>query len=112
MRPKPAYYSVFAIKDGTIVFAMQTRKPPKNSLDRGQCIDEDGIHRWFITNKESYTQCPDREVIIRHLAVAGRLNTRRSSRELLFPRLDQLEEKIDALQQQLDRIELLLADVK
>jgi len=41
--------------------------------------------------------------------LANRLNTRRALRELILPELKALQESIDSLREQLDRIEKLMA---
>ncbi|MEE8153890.1 MAG: hypothetical protein V3T53_02900 [Phycisphaerales bacterium] len=46
MRTKPAYYTVFALKDGTVMSAVQTRKPLKAQLRPRERVDVDGIWRW------------------------------------------------------------------
>ena len=80
MRQRPAYYAVFGLKDGTIFGALQTRKPLKKSLHPGERIDEDGVYRWFVYKANKFQNLSDREVIMRHVGMAGRLNTRRAIR--------------------------------
>ena len=54
-------------------------------------IDEDGIYRWFIYRANNFQDLSDRERILRHAGMAGRLNTRRAIRELVLPRVEAME---------------------
>ncbi len=110
MRPKTAYYWVWALKDGTIVWANQTRKPSKGTPDAAR-IDEDGIYRWTIEKTENFARISDWGKAAWHGAVANRLNLKRLIREEVQSRLDSLGAQLDDLAQSLGRIEQKLNEV-
>lgn len=105
MRRKPAYYLTYGLKDGTITAVLQTRKPLKKSLRRGEKIDEDGVYRTYVHECSDYQDLEDRHYVTRHVALAGRLNTRRAIRELVLPRLDEIASQLEAINQRLDKLE-------
>lgn len=104
MKTKPAYYTVFDLKDGTITSAVQTRKPLKSQLRPRERVDVDGIWRSYKWTAKNFYGEQDRKVIISQLAMAGRLNTRRAIHELVEPRVERIEMKLEMLTKQLERI--------
>jgi len=106
-KPRPTYYTVHALRDGTIWFAIQTRKPKKSGNVAPQ-IDEDGVHDWYVDEDEP-NRLSDWGKGLRHGAVANRLNTRRAIREQVEPKLDELLRLVGELGERLSRVEQLLA---
>ncbi|MFA9476951.1 hypothetical protein ACERK3_01465 [Phycisphaerales bacterium AB-hyl4] len=107
MRTRPAHYVAFGLKDGTVFGALQTRKPLKKSLRKGENIDPDGVYRFHMYDhtRDLPANLPDRDWIIQNTGIAGRLNTRRALRDLVLPKLDELQREVDTLTSQLTRIE-------
>jgi len=105
MRVRKAYYSVHALRDGTIWLAFENRKPTRHKRCREARIDEDGIHDWFFTEKEEeVNRLSDWGKGVFHTSVAMCLNMRRITREHVTTRLDRIEESIAGLQEQLGQI--------
>lgn len=105
MRVRKAYYSVHALRDGTIWLAFETRKPRRRKHCREPKIDEDGIHRWLFTEKEEeVNRLSDWGKGVFYTSVATCLNMRRITREHVTTRLDRIEERIAGLQEQLGQV--------
>ncbi|MEX1098003.1 MAG: hypothetical protein WED34_18315 [Planctomycetales bacterium] len=98
-----AYYSAHSLRDGTIWFAVQTRKPRKSRHFTPK-IDEDGIHRWFIDEDEPQG-ISDWGKAVRHGAVANHLNAKRLVRQQVEPKLNELLRLIGELGERLAKIE-------
>ena len=83
MKPGPVYYSVHALKDETIWFAVPTRKPRKTKNSPAPNIDEDGIHNWYLekTNDDEPSGLTDWGKALRHVCVAMTLNVKRIIRQ-------------------------------
>lgn len=95
---KPAYYSVHALRDGTIWFAAQVRKPPKNKKPK---IDEDGVCRWFLDETEP-CRLSDSGKSVRHTAVAVALNTKKLIRDRVEKKLDLILKRLDDISERLE----------
>jgi len=105
MKAKLTHYEVHALKDGCVLLAVPTRKP--SSRTRGGeavRIDEDGIHQTHVIALDTFTQGIPEVSRMAHAAIAGRLNTRRAIRDLVHPRLDQLEQRLERIEAKLDRL--------
>ena len=105
MRKRKAYYTVFALRDGTIHAVSQTRKPRKSSARPRPRIDEDGVHTWYMDNMVSAKDIAEWMRGSYHSTVATCLNTKRIVRERVESRLDEADERMGAMQEQLDRME-------
>ena len=105
MRFLPVYYSVFALKDGTVITPLPTRKPRKTKYSRAPKIDEEGIWRWYLEKRERLDDVPDRFWTAFVVNVGTCLNVKRIVRQRVESRLDSLNERLDAMRSQLDRIE-------
>lgn len=102
-RPKKIYWSAHALRDGTIVLAMPTRKPRKTAHETPS-IDEDGIWRWFDDEADTGTYNDVRKTIW-FCAVTNCLNTKRIVRQQVEDKLVKVLDRLEAMQAQLDRIE-------
>jgi hypothetical protein len=101
-KKRPAYYSVHALRDGTIWFAVQGRKPSKKGKP---IIDEDGIYQWFLDEAHS-ASLADWGKCLRLSAVAMSLNTKRIVRQQVETKLELILEKLVSIEQRLNRLEL------
>jgi hypothetical protein len=104
------YSWTYGFHDGAVVGVFPDRKPTEKKLkDDGLKIDEDGVFResfydptyWHKWEPEKRTKLGE--------VLANRMNTRRALRELVLPELNAMQESIDSLREQLDRVEKLLA---
>lgn len=102
-KPRPAYYSAHALRDGTIWFAMQTPKPRKTRHSTPE-IDADGIHNWYV-DEEELDRLTEWAKALRHGAVANCLNTKRIVRQQVEPKLDELLRQVSELNDRLARLE-------
>lgn len=100
---KKAYFSAHALRDGTIVLAIPTRKPRKTRYETPS-IDEDGIWRWYVDdgNTGSYN---DVGKTVWLCSVSNCLNTRRIVRQQVEDKLVKVLDRLEAVQAQLDRME-------
>lgn len=105
-RRRPTYYHVSCLRDLTVLGAYPVRKPTPHMLKRDRRrIDEDNVCAEFETagdnlrdvNNDTRTRFQD--------IVANALNVRRAIRELVLPRLLELESQVADLRARLDRIE-------
>jgi hypothetical protein len=105
VRVRKTYYSVHALRDGTIWLAFETRKPMRRKRCREPKIDEDGVHSWFLTEKEEEVdRLSDWGKGVFHTSVAVGLNMRRITREHVTTRLDRIEKRMAGLQEQLGQV--------
>ena len=111
MRLRKVYYTVFALKDGTVLFARPTRKPHRRRGSRGPRIDEEGICQWFPEKWERFDQMPDRVWTAFQSVVGTCLNTKRIIRtrvesrfDVLDQKLKEMGERLESLERRLDRI--------
>jgi hypothetical protein len=109
-RHRMVYSWTYGFHDGAVVGVFPDRKPTEKKLkDDGLKIDEDGVFResfydptyWHKWEPEKRTKLGE--------VLANRMNTRRALRELVLPELNAMQESIDSLREQLDRVEKLLA---
>jgi len=104
-RDGKSYFKVFAIEDKTVILAMPSRKPhPKSIPERGK-IDEDGVWYWFI---EGHDDLENYKQEVRHLifgTLANAINVKRALRRQVEEKLAGLTQQVEALKEQLDRIE-------
>jgi hypothetical protein len=104
VRTQPVYYKVFALKDGTVYFVSLSRKPRKTKHGPRPEIDEEGICTWFI-EKERPSDITDWAKGAWHTAVATTLSVKRIVRLQVQPRLDRIEGDVQALGEQMKRLE-------
>ena len=107
-RFRKVYYSVFALKDGTIYAVCQGRKPRKTRDSRAPKIDEDGIHTWYLGTPIAPFKMEEWERAAYHSTVSTCLNMKRLLRNRVECRLQNLERRVEELGGQLDRIEAKL----
>jgi hypothetical protein len=105
MRLHKVYYSVFALKDGTVLVACPTRKPPQKRGSRGPRIEEEGICKWFPEKWERLDQMSDRQWTAFQSVVATCLNTKRIIRTRVESRFDVLDQKLNEVQEELGNLE-------
>jgi len=105
MRVQQAYYSVFALKDGTVYLALPVRKPRKTKYSSAPKIDEEGVCNWNIEREVVPKDLPDWAKGAWHAAVSTCLNVKRIVREQVAQRLDRVDQQVQELRQQLDRLE-------
>jgi hypothetical protein len=98
---KPTYFSVHALRDGTIWLALQGRKPSKKNKP---VIDEDGIYQWFLDEPDAKT-LPDWGKGILQMAITTNLNVKRIVRQQVENKLDLILEKLVSIEQRLGRLE-------
>jgi hypothetical protein len=104
MNTQKAYYSVFALKDGTIYLAIQTRKPRQTKNSGHLKNDEDGIHNWYV-EKEMPKGLNDCGKGTLHTSLATCLNVKSIVRQQVEPRLDRIERETRTLREQMERVE-------
>ena len=99
----------YGFHDGAVIGVFPDRKPTEKRMkDDGLRIDEDGVFREsFYDPTYWHTWEPEKRTKLGEV-LANRLNTRRALRELVLPELKAMQESIDSLQAQMDRIEKLL----
>ncbi len=104
---KKVYYRAHAVQDGTIYFVVPTRKPRKTRLHGKPEIDEDGVYSWFLEKPEDEERShfTDWAKGVWQTCVAMTLNIKRTIRQQVEPKLDAQQHKIDAMSEQLKRIE-------
>jgi hypothetical protein len=106
LEPKKAYWRVQATRDGIIWFAYQTRKPTKRGRQKEPEIDEDGICDWYYEpNDKNSERLTDWAKTLWHVSLATALNMKRTVRLQVSTRLDKIEKALEAVQEQLSRIE-------
>ena len=103
IKPKPAYFSVHALRDGTIVMALLTERPRRHAGERGPITDEDGCHGWFVDKPHDWQSYSIWGKSVVYGAMVNQLNLKRTLRS-------QVEVRLDRLESSLERIEKLLND--
>lgn len=107
---KKIHYTVHCLKDGTVTVAYPVRKPSAEALKRDkEVIDDDGVCREFQTAGREYSDFKFESRFRFMDVMATAMNTRRIVRELVLPRIDFLESRIEAVQSSISRIEELMA---
>jgi hypothetical protein len=105
VRLQKAYFSVFALKDGTIYLVNATRKPRKTKHSSAPRIDEDGIYNWYLEKEVVPKDMVDWLKGSFHSTVSTCLNVKRIVRQQVEPKLGQLAQDLRLLREQLERIE-------
>lgn len=109
---RPVHYVTFSYRDGAVVSCHPTRKPTKKRLkSTGERIDEDLVCQEFLYGCDNFTEWPTENRVRTADLLANRLNMRRSLRELVLPELAALKASLVELDERLDRIETVLADL-
>lgn len=70
----------------------------------GAAIDKDGIYEWRLDESDPGNLTENGKAL-RHLAVVNLLNTKRLVRDKIEGRLNLIIEKLDSIEQRLDRLE-------
>src|SRR5690348_3137068 len=99
-RDGKTYFTVFALRDGTVTSVLESKKPSKRSLCRGQKIDEDGVFCEYITDARTYEGHTDAQRIQKHITIAAAINMKRALRRQVEPRLSALARDVRALKEQ------------
>ena len=81
MKEKPAYYHVFALREKTVLAALQTRKPVGPQRGRKPKIDLEGIDRWYVQEAKDFRDLSEVRAATRLSTIATCLNLRRTVRE-------------------------------
>lgn len=95
-RKSPAYYSVYATRDGTIVMALASRKPSKQPRKHGPAFDEDGCFNWNDWDWDGHAYSDWAKAVV-HGAVVNHLNLKKTLRSRVEVRLDRIEQQVATL---------------
>lgn len=98
MRRRPTYFIEYCLRDGTVVGALQTRKPTPRQLQYGGRLEADGIWERYVVADYDYIEASDSQKVVRQAAITGMLNMRQLLRDLVLPRLDAIERRLDAIE--------------
>jgi hypothetical protein len=105
MQRNKAYYTVSMLKDGIIWLANQTRKPRGGRGWRAPRSDEDGIWRALVDKVDDDKDWHEWVEIVRSVNIATGLNVRRAIRQQVECNLLAANQRLDALEVQMKRIE-------
>ena len=106
---RPMHYHARSLYDGTVVAAFPVRKPAPKVIKRDNLkIDEDGVCIEDIHAGKHLSDFRDETRYRFQNIVSISLNTRRALREIVLPRLAVLQQEMESLRAQMDRIEQLL----
>jgi hypothetical protein len=105
MKAKKVYFSVFGLKDGTVISVLPVPKPRKTKHGPAPKIDSEGVCRFNVQDELVPSRMTECHRIVFHTTVATALNVKRVLREQLAGRLDTLEKAVADTQSQLARIE-------
>jgi hypothetical protein len=94
-----------ALKDGTVLFAYEDRKPYRRPGERDQFVDEDGCYGWSIMDAKYPAQNKDANRIIITTAMVNALNVRKAIRNQVEKRLDRIETQLSKVTEMLERLE-------
>ncbi len=110
-RRRALHYLANSLCDGTVLAAYPIRKPTPKVMKRDHlAVDEDGVCREWLDTGSGLAISQDAGRFRFMDIISANLNTRRAIRHLVLPRLAVLQQQVEAVQGQLDRIERLLAD--
>lgn len=104
MRPKKIYYWVSALRDHTILAALEKRKQGATKTRRAPRVDPEGIYYWSFDTAKDFRHLTEAQCAARHTTIATCLNIRRIVRERIERRLDDLNRTVTALTEQLARL--------
>ncbi len=90
---KTAYYHVWAMKDGTVVMAIPTRKPSKQRGKHGPPADEDGCHAWSEWHDDAHAWTDWAKAVVRGASV-NQINLKKTLRARVECRLDRIEKQL------------------
>lgn len=99
------------LRDGTNTSAPPIRKPSARSFEGSQRPDPDGIVVEYASNGREFTDVDNEERTRSLDIIATNLNTRRALRELVQPSLAETAVALRSMQEQLSRMEAMLARV-
>lgn len=104
------HYTVHSLHDGTVLAGYPVRKPiPKMIKNNRLTIDQDGVCReWADSGNELFDKCNENRMRFQGI-VATRLNTRRAIRELVFPKVQELQNQMNVLHEKIDQLKEMLA---
>jgi len=93
-RIRRCYYLVSALKDDTICFVAESRKPYTKRGTKGEFIDVDGCYgRWDYDASYPGKETDANRIIVM-TAIAHKLNTKKVIREMVGTRLDRIERQL------------------
>lgn len=108
-KKRDVHYVALAYRDGAVIACYPERKPSdKKMKEDGLRIDPDLVFRERHYRCDEFRAGELEQRVRTCDLLSNRINTRRALREIVLPRLDELETKLDAMQEQLDRMEKLL----
>ena len=103
-RPQMQYYSVHALKDGTIWLATDTTLPRRQKGVRPPQVDQDGIWQVWIEGSDSDRPYVDWVKGAREASVATCLNMRRVLRSQIEPKIDAIHAQLKQLEGKVDQL--------
>lgn len=108
-RRRALYYQAFILHDGTVQAAFPIRKP----ISRGNYrdffrADDDGVCKEIARSGKELSDWNYEDRFRFQDLIANRLNTRRAIREMIFPRMDAIENEIREIRKILDKIQMCL----
>jgi hypothetical protein len=93
--------------------AYPIRKPAPKIIKRDNLkIDDDGVCEETLRSGKHVSDCQYENRFRSQNIIANRLNTRRSIREIVLPKLAMMQQEIAAMRTQFDRIEQMLIESK
>ena len=105
------HYWASALYDGTVLAAFPVRKPtPKRIKQDNLRIDEDGVCQGWLSAGKQLRDGRDENRFRFQNILATSLNTRRALRELVLPRVSELNTEVVAMRTQIGHIEQLLQE--
>ncbi len=104
---RPMHYRAHTLHDGTVTAAVPIRKPPKRKRCR---VDPEGVAIEYADSGKNLSDVNYEDRTRFQDIIAVNLNTRRAIRELVLPRVTELQKDLQALRERLERIEGLLVE--
>lgn len=111
-RKLPVYYVTMGYRDGAVVGCYPDRKPPDRILKRdNERVDPDLVFSEGHYKADGFAGCDLEHRIRRSDILSNRMNMRRTVRDLVLPKLAEMEITLASLKEQLDRIERAIASL-
>ena len=98
------------MRDGTICFAAEMRKPYTRKGAKGEYIDRDGCHGDWRLRVPIPAELSEANRTIYMTSITNKLNTKKLLREMVGQRLDRIEQQLSAIQALLDSRSVEAAD--
>lgn len=109
IRRRPMHYTTFTLHDGTVLAAFPIRKPIQKVLKRdGRSVDPDGVVVEHTGAGREISDVQNENRVRSQNIIAVNLNARRALRDLVLPSLAETLAEVQALREQVQRIESLL----